>query len=379
MSSKIKRPTLLFIDDVIEDVESLARLCQRQVDVLQRSFDDVDETDLDQADLILIDFNLKDWASKDRAPEVTLRPADGLAVVEILRSYYRSTKSDRPVALAVLSGDLASLTHPFPPSRREHMVADLAKVDWAFQKGKSTKVLSSQLISLAEAVQQLPKSWPRDSNSDKDKVLHNLLAIPQADWNQVAAGDVSRCFPPIRELSTWSHGIAFLRWMLQRVLPYPAFLLDDAQVALRIGISIKSFCAAMENNRRFKRWLHPALYSGVLSQFRGRRWWKAGIDALLWELSQQKPFSKNDMGAAIMKIAPEAVLLKQTNPVACVNIDYEVVKIAEAAQCVRLRPDDWPLFADSAWAERKLVIADQSLLMAVEDFDERTELEATNQ
>lgn len=122
MSGNLKRPTILFVDDVVEDVEAVARECQKYVNVVERSFDDVDEADLDRADLILVDFNLKDWPTKDTVPQVTLRPEDGLAVVEIFRSYFRSTASNRPVALAVLSGDLASLTNPFPPTRREHMV-----------------------------------------------------------------------------------------------------------------------------------------------------------------------------------------------------------------------------------------------------------------
>ena len=61
MSTRKKLPVILFVDDVLEDVEPLARECQRHAVVSERSFDDVDSTDLDKADLVLVDFNLHDW------------------------------------------------------------------------------------------------------------------------------------------------------------------------------------------------------------------------------------------------------------------------------------------------------------------------------
>lgn len=378
MSPK-EKPTILFIDDVVEEIDALARECEDRADVVKRSFDDVEPADLDIADLVLVDFNLKDWNARERAPEVTLRPWDGLAVAEILRSYYRGAKSQRPVAFAVLSGDLASLTSPFPPTSREHMVASLVKVEWAFPKDKPLADLSRQLISLANGVRALPQKWPSDSNTEKDKILQSLLAVPDTDWAAAAIGDVSRCHPPIQELSTWSHGLAFLRWMLQRILPYPTFLLDDTQVALRIGISVESFCAAMQANKDFADWLRPALFEGVLHEFRKRRWWRAGVDALIWELSVEKPFSRELVAVEVKVKAPDAVFLAQKNPVACVDKDYEFVGFGEAQDCVRLRPDDWPLFADSAWAEKAVVMANQSLLMAVEEATEREELGAKEQ
>jgi hypothetical protein len=372
----VEKPTILFVDDVIEEAEPLARACEGSAATLVRSFDDVDAQDLQAADLVLVDFSLESWPAKNKAAELTLRPADGLAVVEILRSHFRVSRSERPIAFGVLSGELEKLTAPFPPTRREHMVASLAKVEWAFQKGKPIDQMCRQLISLARGVKELPRNWPHDSNVRKDETLHALLAMPDLPWSSAAIGDLSRCHPPIQELSTWSHGLAFLRWMLQRILPYPTFLLDDCQAALRIGISRDSFCAAMNERAEFRGWLESALFKGILSDFRGRRWWKAGIDALLWELTVGDPFSREVISKGVLARAPAAELLKQKNPVACVDKDYEVIGVDEAKNCVRLRPDDWPLFADSAWAERNAVAADQSLLMAVEDASDRESLEA---
>ena len=371
-----RTPKILFVDDTIEEVSALSEACEQDAIVVVRSFDELDEADLENTDLILVDFALDGWPAKDRATELTLRPADGLAIVEILRSYFRANKSERPIAFAVLSGELEKLTHPFPPTRREHMVASLAKVEWAFQKGTPLLQTAKQLLSLASAVRELPPSWPHDSNSDKDKTLHDLLAVPDSNWSTAAVGDLSRCHPPIQELSTWSHGLAFLRWMLQRVLPYPTFLLDDAQAALRLGLTFESFCASLTDEGDLNDWLKPVCYSGILTNFRGRRWWKAGIDSLLWTASSEDPFNSKLLAAEVLKKAPKGELLVQRNPVAYVDKDYQTIGIDEASNCIRLRPDDWPLFADSAWALRASVLEDQSLLMAVEDVLDRETLGA---
>jgi hypothetical protein len=213
----------------------------------------------------------------------------------------------------------------------------------------------------------------------KDRTVHELLAVPNGNWSSIAASDVSKCHPPIQELSTWSHGIAFVRWMLRRILPYPTFLLDDARAALRLGMSLESFDRAFKEQERFQIWLESALYCGMLWDFLGRRWWKVGIDSLLWDLTQEQPFGKDLIRKAIREKAPDAVFLTEENPVACVGKEYKFERIGEAEQCVRLRPDDWPLFADSAWAARTTVAADQSFLMAVEDESDRAELETESQ
>jgi hypothetical protein len=369
--------TILFVDDVLDETDSIARLCEDKASILKRSFDDVEATDLDAADLILVDFNLKDWEKREHVTQLTLRPGDGLAVAETLRSYYRATKSAKPVAIAVLSADLRSLTAPFPPTSREHMVASLAKIEWAFQKGSPITDTARQLLSLADGVRQLPASWPHDSAAQKDETLHQLLALPpEANWTSAAVMDVRRCHPPVQELSTWSHGLAFLRWMLQRILPYPTFLLDGAQVAIRLGIEPDSFRAGREKNREFSEWLAPTVFEGVLHDFRETRFWRAGVDSLIWELTQDNPFDRPALAKAVMTKLPDARLITARNPVASVDKNYEFVGVADASECVRLRPDDWPLFADSAWALKLIVQENEALQVALEDESDREELGA---
>ncbi|NYF51212.1 hypothetical protein [Tunturiibacter gelidoferens] len=370
-------PTILFVDDVIEQIDGIARLCELQAHILKRSFDDVDEADLDSADLILVDFNLEDWEKREHVTQVTLKPGDGLAVAETLRSYYRSKKSDRPVAIAVLSADLQSLTEPFPPTRREHMVASVAKIEWAFQKTSSFSDTSRQLLSLANGVRQLPAMWPHDSTARKDQTLHELLALPESTiWASAAVLDLARCHPPVQELSTWSHGLAFIRWMLQRILPYPTFLLDGAQVAIRLGIEPDSFQAGQRDNPDFGDWLAPTVFKGLLHDFHETRFWKAGVDLLIWELTRENPFDRSALAASLVSKLPNARFINAKNPVASVGKDYEFVGVADASECLRLRPDDWPPYADSAWAKKTLVRESEALQIALEDDSDREELGA---
>jgi hypothetical protein len=206
--------------------------------------------------------------------------------------------------------------------------------------------------------------------------LHKLLSLPEANWTSAAVMDVARCHPPVQELSTWSHGLAFLRWMLQRILPYPTFLLDSAQVAIRLGIEPDSFRTGRTQNPKFAEWLASTVFCGLLHDFRETRFWRAGVDSLIWELTQQNPFDRPALAKAITDKLPDARLITVKNPVASVDKNYDFVGVADASECVRLRPDDWPPFADSAWALKLIVQENEALQIALEDESDREELGA---
>jgi len=362
--------SIVFVDDELSEVGGLARACKRHCNVIERTFEDLTLRDIQRADLLLVDFSIQAWPAIHAIQTMTLAPKDGLAVIEIIKSLYREKTLKKPIAFAVLTGDLEKLTNPFPPSRREHMVADITKLEWAFQKATPQSQLVTQITDLAAAISSLPSTWPYSSNTKKDKVLKELLNLDsKASWAPSARADVSRCHPPIQELSAWSHGLAFVRWVLHRILPYPTFLLDDAQVALRLGVTKESFCAAIGKSSGLRRLLEPVRYSGILADFKGARWWRAGIDSVLWELSKDDPYSRSALKRALGRKFPTAVYLDLMNPVPCVNEQYEFTNFAEASKCVRLRPDDWPSYAEDAWAEKAVIANSEPLLMMVEEDD----------
>ena len=100
------------------------------------------------------------------------------------------------------------------------------------------------------------------------------------------------------------------------------------------------------------------------------------MDSLIWELTQENPFDRPALAKAIADKLPGARPITVKNPVASVDKNYDFVGVADASECVRLRPDDWPPFADSAWALKLIVQENEALQIALEDESDREELGA---
>jgi hypothetical protein len=85
-------------------------------------------------------------------------------------------------------------------------------------------------------------------------------------------------------LAETSNGMAIIRWLLHEVLPFPSFLLDERYVAARLRIEPESLRTILVAKKpaRIRRELEPFEYLGLLHDFSGRRWWRAGIDSWLW-------------------------------------------------------------------------------------------------
>src|SRR2546422_7082713 len=97
-------------------------------------------------------------------------------------------------------------------------------------------------------------------------------------WSDQAWDDVESCHPPLHEMSERSHGLAFIRWLLHSVLPYPAFLYDTHRLAARLRVSPVTFRRTLERSRRLDRVLAAYRYNGIVAGFLGQRWGKAGIE-----------------------------------------------------------------------------------------------------
>jgi len=365
------RPVVLLIDDEPDTLSYLNPIAEGSADLKIVHPSTVTYADLAAAQLVLVDFVLDKWNGKNASSELALQPMDGLALTNILKSHLRFKNNPTPIAFAVLSGELSRLTDPFPADSREHMVAQTTNLEWAFQKGKPNKLLVRQFVSLARAVNELPKAWPQDKLEDLQELLQKLLSIPaEAVWKDSAVGDVLKCHPPVRELSTWSHGLAFIRWLLHSIQPYPCFLMDARQVAIRLRITYQSFQKVLNEADPLVEQLKPSEYSGILSEFDGPRWWRSGIDALIWQLTEQEPFSASALSKKLTGISPNAVPIAISNPVIRIDAEYRPVdEFIDASECVRLVPDDWPPFADQAWAKRSDVEQDDRLGMVVMDDD----------
>src|SRR5947209_15531265 len=148
------------------------------------------------------------------------------------------------------------------------MVARSINLEWAFQKKTPAEILTGQFLELANAVRSLPKVWPFDSSAKKDELLGQLLNLDNdSGWNVAALADLFKCHPPVRELSTWSHGLAFIRWILHRILPYPCFLVDTLHVAARLRVTHASFLQALERKEPLAATVDNAKYAAMLPTF----------------------------------------------------------------------------------------------------------------
>ncbi|MBY8853834.1 hypothetical protein K7G98_38645, partial [Saccharothrix sp. MB29] len=84
------------------------------------------------------------------------------------------------------------------------------------------------MAGLAKAVADLPDSWTGDSLA----VMATWLKLPDSEWRDDALWQIEQCRPPRHAVAERTAGTAWLKWFLHRILPYPTFLLNEAQVAL---------------------------------------------------------------------------------------------------------------------------------------------------
>jgi hypothetical protein len=347
-------PNVIVVDDEPDEQRGLIQELKgcAQAKVLHPR--EVKEEHLREAHLALIDYRITDWAERDAIPYLCLKVSNGLALAEILRSHSDTIKRSAPIAFAIYTAHLSDLSGNLPPDSRPHTVARRHNLEWAFSKSSyGSAILSQQILSLASAVASLPTAWTPD-NIDRNKELTNdLLGLnPDVAWLGMAWDEIDKCHPPLHELSEWTHGIAFLRWLLQQILPYPCFLWDLHYLAARFRVTYESVKQAMETDEQFRQRLEPYAYRGILSCFLGPRWWRAGIETLLWENLQSDSFDLDKLVSFASSLTKNRLVpLGFPEPAVCLDERQQALDVfCPIEEAVRIEPDDWPLFADRAWA-----------------------------
>jgi len=94
-----RKPNILFVDDVPEEIAGVARACELGANVRTSHPQEVSEAFLIDADLVLVDFKLEQWVERDDLPYVSMKPIDGLALSSVLRSQANSQKNNSPAGL----------------------------------------------------------------------------------------------------------------------------------------------------------------------------------------------------------------------------------------------------------------------------------------
>jgi hypothetical protein len=320
-----------------------------------------------------------------------MRPLDGLALAAVLRSHVENSDNLRPL-FALHTGYINRLTPDLPADVGEHVAARLNNLEWVFRKTDpatsaafESEILEAPLVSpyllatgptlparirALASVAQDTTDWVDLGPDSVENAVAEFLAIPATvEWFGTGYQDVRGCHPPLFELAAETRGLAFLRWMLHRVLPYPCFLIDSQRLALRMRIRHEDLLSLLSGSASFAEAFDSVRYSGALSGFVGPRWWRAGVEATLFELAGGDLFDLAAMEQSLNDLANRD--LEYTPPGHVLNIgpDYQPASTGPRSWSVRISPDDWPSFADQAFASIDDVRSEDLLRRLVEVDD----------
>jgi hypothetical protein len=348
---KRKLPTVLIVDDVEEDAAAAKLSLTGVVNAIDRVPNSVSLDDLDKANLVLVDLRLKKWPERENQLTPSLKPKDGIALVATLRSNLNSDIKRSPTAFALRSGMLNDLTGGFSPYRREHAIARMIDMDWVFSKTQEPEDFAREVLSLAGAVSQLPHPWPPVIKSRT--TLIRLLGLKKSvSWFNRAFGEVDKANPPQDASAQNTKGMAFIRWLLHDVLPFPGFLIDERYLAARLHVTPQSMRQALSAKRsKVRKKLSEFEYRGLLHGFSGRRWWRAGVERWIWRHTAGRAFDKTALRAITHKLSPRLQNVPYLNPVVVLNDQFlPTDDLLDLTSVVQISPDDWPNTADPAWA-----------------------------
>lgn len=361
MTEPAHPPFVLIVDD--RPMEDFADLVEDYgVEARAVHPKDVDMDLLGRASAVIIDQFLDDWPGRSPTPLALCVP-DGLSLAAVLRSHLEQTGSrqaePRTAAFAIRTGEFDNLAAHLPRAARAHLLAAQRDLEWVFDKkeqpGPGHDGAAKRVAALALAAGQLPGDW-----SEPDVYLEvEWLALPQdVQWLEEARWQVEQCRPPRHIVAASTAGRAWLRWFLQKILPYPTFLLDTRRAAMLLGLQEEAFVEVVAGESPLSIRLAAVRYRGACATFLGQRWWRAGLRALVTEACEDDN--------AVAGLEPSAVAAALTElhgapldpvtvdrPVLRVGADYETLPgPIDAAAAARLQPDDWPPYADDAWADQ---------------------------
>ncbi|GIJ51667.1 hypothetical protein Val02_85530 [Virgisporangium aliadipatigenens] len=288
-------------------------------------------------------------------------PQDGLALAAVLRSASKPLRRGRqPIGITLRTGQLDELTVGLPRGVRQPLVAAAHDLEWVVAK-QQEQVVSldqsdtdplGQVATLAKALFSYPSAW--SSRTARETGLR-WLSVPSRDWESLAIRQALQCRPPIEVASTSQHGLAWVRWLAQRILPFPTFLLSVNRTATLLGITGSSLLRILGEDSSVADSLRTCLYDGPLRGLQGVRFWRAGIHHLIGDLVGPEDLDEpREIGDAICSRTSLAVPLDMFDPIVCINRDYqETEPPVERSSAERLVPDGWPAYADAAWGKKE--------------------------
>ena len=350
-----QKPVVLIVDDNPDDGRDLQRGVRDRAEVIIRTPDEFRKRDLQRADLVLVDHELDAWPGRDSG---LTSPPNGLALSAVIRERINELRGGNVTAVALWSGKVDRIAASIPTELRSFAFARLNNLEWVFEKGH--RDVPTGVVSLAAAIQQLPRSWPEEPRG-ATRQLHKLLGLESGlPFLPTAVDDVEACHPPIHELSEATHALTVIRWIAHRILPYPAFLVDHVGLAARLRLNVEDLEPLLRGKSKLARRLQEVEYGGALCNLYGKHWWRSGLDSLVFEWTDGTS-EVDRLQAEIGKLAGSSLNFLDHEVVPGIGDTYRPTELVPLSDAVRLRLDDWPPFADAAWAERELVSESEAL------------------
>lgn len=346
--------TILIVDDNADDERAKLSEWRELAAIKVLHPQDVTLENLLEALVVVVDFRLDEsWPERDEIDCIALQPMNGLALLQVLKSH-KCNLEQSPTAFVLRSGHLSDLTSGRMPDTRLHSIARQHGLEWVLEKTGEKPRLATQLqqiFSLADAVADLPEHWPTEDREDASGLFRNWLKLPESSWRSLAWQDIEDCNPPIHELESQRDGMRLIRWMAQRILPYPCFLVNELRLAARLRVTLESLKEGLANGLQHT--FESAEYTGALHHFSGGPcWWRSGLESVLWQLSDGRSFETAFLFDLLnSKCDNRLGRLGVDQPVLCLDDKLGwLPDPIDISQAVRIQPDDWPMFAEQAWA-----------------------------
>ncbi len=371
-------PRILIVDD--EDTGKHGLGLGDGAKSLTRHPNDIEPEDLEWADLVLMDFMLEHWATRESLEQLSLRPPNGLALSAVLREHADNlhVANNNYSAFAIHTGKLEKLSQRLHTTNQvPHIVARLNNLEWVFNKSDDTRFKNA--ILLAKAVRVLSDRWVEVQEGGIDTALELLLRLDaEKPWYLRAFNDVVLSQIPLSDLSSGMNGLLFLRWLLHSVLPYPTFLWAEQWVAARLWITPAALRVVLKSDSVLAKDLNECLYCGILDEFVGSRWWRAGIEQFAWKIRAEGAREPTAFHEILEEKAGQKLEhLNFPSPVVCLERSLNATDvICDIENAVRVVPDLWPGFADTAYTSISCIKADKEFAALVHPLD-RERIEET--
>ena len=218
----------------------------------------------------------------------------------------------------------------------------------------------------------IPKHWTDSSGVEN---LKRFLAINDVTggWEGVAWDSALDALPPIFEISEWTEGLALVRWLAHRILPYPTFLWSEHQLASRLQVS-KIWVAEMTSkSTAFSEHFASVRYGGALRGLFDARWWGDGVESILYAALGVSATDTSTVHRWLQETfnLPAEGMFSGARHVVCLSEFLQAKsELVSMDECVRVRLDGWPSHAHEAWMELDLVTELPNLRARVHPHDQ---------